>query len=186
MSRYRRATVPGATYFFTLVTYRRRPILCDALVRSALRNAIQTTRARYPFTIDAWVLLPDHFHCLWTLPVGDADFALRWNRIKRAVSLACAADYHRADWMTTSKTKHRESTIWQRRFWEHCIRNEIDYAKHVDYIYINPVKHALVAQVADWPYSTFHRDVSRGIYPRDWAGTSDTPAFIVGEPDNMV
>lgn len=181
MSRYRRAAIPGATYFFTVVTYRRRPILCDAPVRAA----IQTVRARHPFTIDAWVLLPDHLHCLWTLPPDDANFAGRWALIKRLVSRACAADYHRADWLTASKTKHRESTFWQRRYWEHCIRNDLDYSRHVDYIYINPVKHGLVYRVCDWPYSTFHRDVSRGRYPHDWAGSLDTLTLGVGEPDRL-
>lgn len=183
MSRYRRAALAGATYFFTVVTYRRRPILCDAPVRAALRAAIQTVRARYPFTIDAWVLLPDHLHCLWTLPPDDADFAGRWASIKRMVSRACAAGYHRSDWLTASKAKHRESTIWQRRYWEHCIRHDGDYARHVDYIYINPVKHGLVSRVHDWPYSTFHRDVARGLYPRDWAGSMDTSTLDAGEPD---
>ncbi len=172
MSRYRRVTLPGATYFFTVVTYRRRPILCDAPVRAALRAAVKTVQSRHPFTIDAWVLLPDHLHTIWTLPPGDANYALRWGLIKRAVSLRCAGDYHRADWLTASKTKHRESTFWQRRYWEHCITTEPDYCQHRDYIAINPLKHGLVARVRDWPYSTFRRDAARGIYPLDWAGTS--------------
>jgi putative transposase len=121
MPQYRRTVLPGATYFFTVVAYRRRPILCDEPVRGALRAAIATVRDRYPFTIDAWVLLPDHLHCLWTLPLGDADYSLRWNLIKRSVALACTGLYHRPDWMSPSKTKHRESTFWQRRYWEHCM-----------------------------------------------------------------
>lgn len=182
MSRYRRADIAGGTYFFTLVTYRRRLLLCDAPVRAALRDAIRTVRARHPFTIDAWVLLPDHLHCLWTLPPGDADFAKRWSLIKRNVSMVCADQYHRVDWMTTSKTKHRESTLWQRRYWEHCIRSETDFANHMDYIYINPVKHGLVYRVCDWPYSTFHRDVKRGLYAPDWAGVAGEHDLLVGEP----
>jgi putative transposase len=173
MSRYRRANIPGAAYFFTVVTYRRRPILCDAPVRAALRGAIKTVRLRHPLTIDAWVLLPEHLHCVWTLPPGDAHYALRWGLIKRMVSSECAQHYHRTDWMTASKTKHRESTFWQRRYWEHCITTETDYSNHMDYIAINPVKHTLVTRVRDWPYSTFHRDVTRGIYPLNWAGTPD-------------
>jgi putative transposase len=183
MSRYRRVVIPGATYFFTVVTYRRRPILCDALVRAALREAIKAVQLRHPFTIDAWVLLPDHLHCIWTLPPDDADYALRWHLIKRRVSLACARHYHRPDWLTASKIKHREATFWQRRYWEHCITTPLDYAHHSDYIAINPVKHGLVARVRDWPYSTFHRDVTRGIYPLAWAGEPD--AFVLsdtGEP----
>ncbi len=173
MSDYRRVIVPGATYFFTLVTYRRRPVLCDPLVRSVLRDAIKTVRARYPFTIEAWVLLPEHLHCIWTLPPGDADYSKRWSIIKRKVSLECSSHYHRADWMTASKSKHREATFWQRRYWEHCIKTDLDYNRHMDYIAINPVKHNLVSCVKDWPYSTFHRDVAQGIYSADWAGSSD-------------
>jgi putative transposase len=133
-------------------------------VRAALRAAVAAVRAKHPFMIDAWVLLPDHLHCLWTLPSGDANFALRWSLIKRSVSLACAGLYHRADWMTDSKIKHRESTFWQRRYWEHCIRDETDFSRHVEYIYINPVKHGLVERTADWPFSTFHRDVGNGLF----------------------
>ena len=182
MPQYRRFSIAGGTYFFTVVTYRRRPILCDAPVRAALRNAIQTVRARYPFTINAWVLLPDHLHCLWTLPPDDANFAKRWALIKRHVSMTCAGEYHRPDWMTASKLKHRESTFWQRRYWEHCIYSETDFANHLNYIYINPVKHGLVSRVSDWPYSTFHRDVKNGLYPLDWAGGMDDDDLSVGEP----
>ena len=170
MSRYRRATGAGSSYFFTVVAYRRQPILCDEAVRNALRNAIEKVRIAHPFVINAWVLLPDHLHCLWTLPEGDADFPTRCMLIKRAVSLVCRETYRRADWMSASKLKHRESTIWQRRFWEHQIRDDLDLQRHMDYIHYNPVKHGHVACVADWPHSTFHRYVQQGIYPPDWAG----------------
>ena len=119
---------------------------------------------------------------MWTLPDGDADFSTRWMKIKRAVSLACREDYRRADLLTTSKLKHRESTIWQRRFWEHqtCpehsrrVRDENDFARHVDYIHFNPVKHGQVQQAVDWPYSTFHRYVRDGVYEDDWAEAMDS------------
>lgn len=174
MSRYRRATAAGSSYFFTVVAYRRQPILCDEGIRNALRAAIETVRVTRPFVIDAWVLLPDHLHCVWTLPAGDADFSTRWMIIKRAVSLACREDYRRADWVSASKLKHRESTIWQRRFWEHQIRNENDFARHVDYIHFNPVKHGHAQRVADWPYSTFHRYVHDGVYAHDWVDTMES------------
>ncbi|MGA8147464.1 MAG: transposase [Gallionellaceae bacterium] len=173
MSRYRRATATGSSYFFTVVAYRRQPVLCSETIRNALGAAIETVRVARPFVIDAWVLLPDDLHCVWTLPEGDADFANRWMRIKRAVSLACREEFHRDDWMTASKSKHRESTLWQRRFWEHQIRDENDFAGHVDYIHFNPVKHGHVQHAADWPYSTFHRYVRDGLYARDWAGAMD-------------
>ncbi|OGT20782.1 MAG: transposase [Gammaproteobacteria bacterium RBG_16_57_12] len=171
MPRYRRAKTAGATYFFTLVTCRRQNILCDEPIRTALRHAIRHVQASRPFAIDAWVLLPDHLHCIWTLPPEDNDFPARWSLIKRHVSLACAAQYKRDDWITPAKRKHRESTIWQRRYWEHQIRDETDYRRHMDYIHHNPVKHGLCTDVAAWPYSTFHRHVRQGKYPIDW-GTS--------------
>ena len=173
MSRYRRAMAGGSSYFFTVVAYRRQPILCDVPIRNALREAIEEVRRARPFVIDAWVLLPDHLHCVWTLPDGDADFSTRWMKIKRAVSLVCGEEYCCADLLTASKLKHRESTIWQRRFWEHQIRDEEDYARHVDYIHFNPVKHGNVQRVEDWPYSTFFRYVSKGAYARDWVGVMD-------------
>jgi len=143
-------------------------------LRVALRDAIAAVRAERPFTIDAWVLLPDHLHCLWTLPEGDADFSMRWMLIKRAVSLACRADFHRDDWLTAAQRRRGESSLWQRRFWEHRIRDGADFAHHADYLHFNPVKHGLTANVADWPYSTFHRYAQNGIYPPDWGGIADT------------
>lgn len=169
MSRYRRASAAGGSYFFTVVAYRRQAILCDEVVREALRAAIQTVRATRPFVIDAWVLLPDHLHCVWTLPEGDADFSTRWMLIKRLVSVACRDAYRREEWMHASKQKHRESTLWQRRFWEHQIRDEDDFARHLDYVHFNPVKHGLALNAAAWPYSSFHRYVKAGVYGPDWA-----------------
>ena len=171
MSRYRRANTPGGSYFFTLVSYRRRPILCDEPIRIALREAIKTVQSSRPFTVDAWVLLPDHLHCLWTLPPDDADFSGRWSLIKRRVSLSCAELYKRDDWISTSKLKHRESTVWQRRFWEHQIRDQVDYNRHLDYIHYNPAKHGLCNSPADWPYSTLHRYIKAGKYPSNWAAS---------------
>jgi putative transposase len=171
MSHYRRADTEGATYFFTVVSYRRQRILCDAPMRAALREAIKEVKTRYPFTVEAWVLLPDHMHCLWTLPEGDADFAVRWGLIKRKVSLACAGRYKNTEWLTPSKKKHRESTLWQRRYWEHQIRDQQDYNRHVDYIHYNPVKHGWCASPNEWPYSTI-----RGCweYPANWAALDAT------------
>lgn len=170
MSRYRRSLVAGGTYFFTVVMYRRQTILCDDMLRLALRSAVESVRASRPFHIDAWVLLPDHLHCIWTLPEEDFDFSTRWMMIKRKVSNACAAHYERADWLTASKLKHRESTLWQRRFWEHQIRDDEDYARHMDYLHFNPVKHGLVTRAKDWPYSSFHRYVEDGRYAENWGG----------------
>lgn len=181
MSHYRRANTPGATYFFTVVTYRRRAILCDEDVRTALRQAILKIRGQYPFQIDAWVLLPDHLHTIWTLPPDDARFALRWQQIKRHVTLCCGERLHKAEWMNDSKIKHRESTLWQRRYWEHQIRNDTDYQRHMDYLHYNPVKHGLVGHVKDWPYSSFHRYVAAGAYGEDWAMEPQAGALEFGE-----
>jgi len=181
MSHYRRANTPGATYFFTVVAYRRQPIFCDAPIRAALRDAIHEVRAQRPFVVDAWVLLPDHLHCLWTLPPGDADFATRWSLIKRRVSVACNRRYRQEAWLTASKKKHRESTLWQRRFWEHQIRNDADMQRHVDYIHYNPVKHGLCPAPRDWPYSTIHRYIETGMLPANWGGNGSAMDGDFGE-----
>lgn len=138
MTHYRRAHQAGATYFFTVATYQRRAILCKEIVLSALRVAIEKTREKYPFTIDAWVILPDHIHATWTLPPDDSDFANSWRLIKRYVTLTCGDILHQPELMSASKTKHRESTLWQRRYWEHLIRDDADYANHMDYVHLTP------------------------------------------------
>lgn len=182
MSDYRRANDKGATYFFTVVAFRRRKILCNESVRNALRDGIRNAQITRPFDIDAWALLPDHLHCIWTLPPDDEDFGVRWAMIKRFVTKRCAAYLHEENLMTPSKHRRKESTLWQRRFWEHQIRNEQDFAAHVDYIHYNPVKHGYVGKVADWSYSTFHRYVREGIYPADWgSGFIEKPSINYGE-----
>ncbi len=167
MSCYRRA-VTGTSYFFTVVTYLRRPILCDDLVRHALRTAMERVRLRLPFYTDAMVLMPDHLHCIWTLPDGDTNFSERWSQIKHDVSYVCRERYRTT--LSASRQRKREAAIWQRRFWEHQIRDEVDMERHVDYIHFNPVKHGLVDAASLWPYSTFARYVREGIYAPDWGG----------------
>ena len=169
MPDYRRAFVPGGTFFFTVVTYRRQPWLVDADARAALHDATTRCRAVRPFVMDAWVLMPDHLHAVWTLPPGDTDYSTRWSQIKRTLSVLLA-NRKRHEWLTDSKRTHRESTLWQRRFYEHTVRDDADFARCVDYVHSNPVKHGHVTRVADWQWSTFHRDVKRGIYPADWMG----------------
>jgi putative transposase len=158
MSNYRRTRVPGGNYFFTLVAHDRRPVLVNENVRVALRAAVQAVRDEHPFSVEAWVLLPDHLHCLWRLPEGDADYSLRWAKIKRLTR-------HQLGMTAGEK-------LWQPRYWEHCIRDENDFARHADYIHWNPVKHGLVRCAADWPYSTLHRFVAAGLYPENW-GAAD-------------
>jgi putative transposase len=122
-----------------------------------------------PFHIDAWVVLPDHLHALWTLPDGDSDFPRRWQAIKMAFSKRLAA----GEALSESRRRRGERGIWQRRYWEHTIRDDRGYAAHMDYIHFNPVKHRLVSEVAAWPYSSFHRCVAMGLYPADWVGNND-------------
>ncbi len=168
MSDYRRPWVAGGTYFFTVVTYERRQVLTTEAVRAALRDAINQARTTLPFKIDAWVLLPDHLHCVWTLPWPDDNFAARWAIIKRRVARECTAIVGALP--SISRIRRNEQVFWQRRFWEHQIRDDDDLTRHLDYIHWNPVKHGLVKMVKDWPYSTFHRYVAQGIYPGDWGG----------------
>jgi putative transposase len=175
MVRYRRNFIPGGTYFFTVTLADR---TSSALVDNvdALRMALRIARHERPFTIEAIVILPDHLHTIWTLPSGDSDFSGRWKRIKayfthRLVAAGIPVKCHR----------NGEYALWQRRFWEHTIRNEIDFERHVDYVHFNPVKHKLVNRVRDWPYSSFQAYVRRGVLPADWAGDVEESSMDFGE-----
>jgi len=170
MPDYRRNRVPGGTFFFTVNLFDRRSNLLVARI-DALRDAVRQVRARAPFHIDAWVVLPDHMHCLWTLPEGDANFPGRWRAIKTAFAKALPIGEPRSPVMTD----RGERGIWQRRYWEHTICDDRDFAAHMDYTHFNPVKHGLVAHPADWPHSSFHRCVTTGLYPAGWRGGSDEP-----------
>lgn len=172
MPEYRRANIPGATYFFTVVTHRRQSFLTDSRCRVALRDAIHRVRSEMPFEIVAWVLMPDHLHAIWQLPPNDKDFSLRWSLIKQHVTRDCATWLPQQN-VSVSRDKRREGGFWQRRFWEHLIRDEADFSRHLDYIHYNPAKHGYVANVCDWPYSTFHRYVRQGVYPMTWGGAVD-------------
>jgi putative transposase len=173
MPQYRRADIPGATYFFTVITHRRQALLTDSRCRESLRNAINKVRLKMPFDIVACVLMPDHLHAVWQLPQNDKDFSLRWSLIKQYVTRDCATWLPQQD-LSISRAKRGEGGLWQRRFWEHFICNEKDLSRHLDYIHFNPVKHGYVSNVADWPYSTFHRYVKDGAYPEDWGGIVET------------
>ncbi|GBE53512.1 transposase IS200 like protein [bacterium BMS3Bbin14] len=163
---YRRSRAEGGSYFFTVVTNRRRPFLCDPDNIILLRSIFREVKERHPFTINAVVILPDHLHCLWTLPEEDADYSTRWRLIKSAFSRQCKAQYRGV----TAKSRHhkQEQAVWQRRFWEHKIRSDLDYRQHVEYIHYNPVKHGLTTTPADWPFSSFLRSVAEGRYERNW------------------
>ena len=166
MPNYRRCHTPGGTYFFTvnLLERHRNNLLIREI--DLLRNAIRTVRAKHPFHIDGWVVLPEHMHAIWTLPPGDHDYSLRWRAIKALFSRGLDLTERRS----TVRRSRGERGIWQRRFWEHAIKNDQDYVAHMDYLHYNPVKHGHVKSVAEWPHSTFHRLVKVGVYPPHWAG----------------
>ena len=223
MPNYKRARF-GATYFFTVVTYQRRKILCLEPCREILRDVVKQTRDAYPFTTEAMVLLPEHLHCIWTLPEKDTDYSMRWGLIKKeftkrarhildgmlgiAVGAAHPTDYPNVGWAaptvrpddssvgwaaaaalarsdaprvpterpprpSASRIKHREGAVWQRRFWEHQIRDQEDFNAHVEYVHYNPVKHGLAKAPIEWAYSSFGRYVRDGIYDRDWGAGGD-------------
>jgi|SRR5690349_3299174 putative transposase len=176
MVRYRRNFVPGGTYFFTVtLADRRSNFLVDHIV--ALRSAFQATRRKRPFKIDAIVVLPEHLHAVLTLPHGDANFSARWRDIKTYLTNRIVAAGN-----PILRHASGERTLWQRRFWEHTIRDETDFVRHVDYIHFNPVKHHLVTRACDWPYSSFHRYVGDGLLVQDWAGKIEDQGSSFGEP----
>ena len=162
---YRRSRVPGGCYFFTVVTADRAPIFQSPVAVSCLRASFRAVLPRHPFSIDAMVVLPDHVHCIWTLPNEDDDYSRRWRLIKTAFTKHFQG--------LPEVTAQVRQSVWQKRFWEHTIRDERDFARHVDYIHFNPVKHGWVSRVADWPYSSFHRYVRDGVLPADWAISAD-------------
>jgi putative transposase len=174
MSNYRRPYIFGGTYFITQVTYQRVPWLCSNIGRKALREAIEKVREKYPFTIEAFVLLPDHFHCLLTLPHDDSDFSVRLRLIKTYVTKYYGQQLGIKRDISQSRQKRKESNLWQRRFWEHLIRNEQDFALHCNYIHNNPVHHGLCNNPTDWEYSTIHRFITLGIYLPDWGSDGKT------------
>ncbi|MGH6899413.1 MAG: REP-associated tyrosine transposase [Geminicoccaceae bacterium] len=176
--RYRRARVPGASYFFTVVAWRRRKVLCRPEVRAALRTAFREELRTRAFRLDAIVLLPDHMHCVWTLPAGDSDFSDRGRRIKASVTRAVGHQLEAEP--TASRRLKGERGLWQRRYWEHVICDEADFTAHLDYIHFNPVKHGLVERAADWPWSSLHRYVAEGAYPPGWGEAEMTFPDSVG------
>jgi putative transposase len=176
MPQYRRAKFPGGTFFFTVAIADRGD---DLLVREVerLRHAYRLVQQRRPFETVAICVLPDHLHVIWSLPDDDSDFSSRWNLIKSAFSRGLSAAPSRS----ARQVGKREKGLWQRRYWEHVIRNETDLQRHIDYIHFNPVKHGLVSRVVDWPHSSFHQNVEREELPTDWGGDARDIAGSFGE-----
>jgi len=165
---YRRCYVPGGSFFFTVVTERRAGILANDQARDCLREAIRHCRQYLPFRVDALVMLPDHVHAIWTMPQDDGDYSKRWGIIKKRFTQNWLASGGSEQPVTESQLRYRRRGIWQRRFWEHALRDERDYQNHFDYLHFNPVKHGLVNNVSDWPYSSFHHWVKQGVYAMHW------------------
>ena len=164
MRTYKRVWIPGGYYFFTVNLAERNDttLLIDKI--HLLRRAFKNVQSSYPFVMDAVVVLPDHLHCVWRLPKGDGRFDLRWSLIKTTFSRSLIADEN----VSASRARRRERGIWQRRYWEHAIRDETDWRNHADYIHYNPVKHGYVSRPIDWPYSSFRRYIGCGLYNTDW------------------
>jgi putative transposase len=158
MSEYRRLYQPGGSYFFTIVTYQRTKILSlpDNITR--LKSAMDKVMGKYSFTMEAFVILPDHIHCIWRLPPGDSDYSTRWRLIKGHISIG----------INEPVNERGEKKIWQRRFWEHVLRDEEDWRRHMDYIHYNPVKHGYVVSPREWPHSSFRQALKDGLYAEDW------------------
>jgi putative transposase len=163
--KYRRALIPGGTFFFTVVTHNRMPLLARDDRVALLRDAFRYVMQRHPFQLEACVILPDHLHAIWTLPEDDHDYSTRWRLIKSYFS-------HRfqdkPQIPSSSRAAKQEKTVWQRRYWEHSIRDDADYAHHLNYIHYNPVKHGLASSPWEWPYSSFRQWVNKGVYTPDW------------------
>ena len=168
--RYRRSLVDGATYFFTVVTYKRRRILCNKENAGLIKEAFRYVQERHPFDVDAIVILPDHIHSIWTLPEKDSDFSTRWRMIKSYFTRRCRETYRKG--RSPSRAEKGEQGVWQRRFWEHRIKEDEDLVRHVDYIHYNPVKHGLTTSPVEWPHTSLHSYVERGIYESDWGADS--------------
>ena len=171
--RYRRAKVEGATYFFTVVTNERRKLFLDPGLVALLDAAIARVQERHPFEIEAQVVLPDHIHAIWQLSPVDSDFSTRWRLIKEVFTKAYVKG-HRPPDINESRRQKGEQGIWQRRFWEHLIRDDRDFADHLDYILYNPVRHGLVSAPKSWPHSTFAKWVARDAYELNW-GSDEIP-----------
>ncbi|MFO0904208.1 MAG: transposase [Pirellulales bacterium] len=181
MPNYRRWFVPGGTYFFTCVTQGRRPILTTELGRRCLHEALETVQETHRFEIVAIVLLPDHWHTVWSLPTGDANYPLRWSRIKEEFTVKWLQAGGSEARQSASREKKRQRGIWHKRYWEHTVRDEPDLKRCVDYIHWNPRKHRLVDRVGDWEWSSFHRYVAAGEYTPEWGDIDPAPNWHAPE-----
>ena len=175
MPNFRRYFVPGGSYFFTVVTYRRARFLCDESARRILGENIRECQRTWPFVVNAMVLLPDHLHAIWSLPTGDDGYSRRWGWVKKEFTSAWLGAGGQQGTTSRGMQAQRRRGVWQPRFWEHTLRDENDFERHFDYIHYNPVKHRLVESPKDWPHSTFHRWVCDGVYDYQWGAAHLAP-----------
>lgn len=178
MSEYRRYFVAGGTYFFTVVTDGRAPLFADGRARCLLGSVFRRCLLHRPMRVLAIVLLPDHLHCLWSLPGGDLAYSERWRWIKREFTRQWLNLGGHEQPCRGSRLREGRRGVWQRRYWEHTIRDEDDLKKHADYIHYNPARHKLVPSPRDWPWSSFHRWVRLGHYSADWGRGANSPVTI--------
>lgn len=178
MPNYRRYRVHGGTYFFTLKTEHNALLFAESQNVKLLGEVFRETITRWPFELTAVVLLPDHVHALWTLPPGDANYSTRWAWLKKEFTRRFLAAGGTEQATSASRRRNRRRGIWQRRFWEHTIEDEDDFDNHFDYIHWNPVKHGYAKSPSEWPHSSFHRWVKRGVYPPHWGGGAQVPPGI--------
>ena len=184
MPNYRRVWIKGSTLFITIVTYDRKPILLNPRSRKILSIAWKSVAKRHPFTTDAICLLPNHIHALITLPEHDLNYSIRIREIKRLFTKRYIEHYGEKSQRNFSHIHKKEATIWQRRFYEHTIRDDLDYQNHFDYIHYNPAHHGLVNNVSSWKWSTFHRYVRLGVYEPNWGENfTEDDSTDYGEPN---
>jgi putative transposase len=189
MPNYRRAWVPGGSFFFTVVTFRRANLFANAHARRLLGSTFRRCALKWPFTVDAIVLLPQHLHAIWTLPPGDTAYPMRWGWIKKEFTREWLSVGGSELPVSAASTNERRRGVWQPRFWEHTLESEDDYERHFDYIHFNPVKHGYATSPSEWRWSSFHRWARAGVYPLSWGDPSlgAQPVFgnledNVGEP----
>ena len=185
MPNYRRANIPGGTFFFTVKTERNAPIFRNEFAVKILGEVIRETKLLWQFEINAIVLLPDHLHAIWTLPDGDAAFSKRWGWLKKEFTKRYLKHNGLEQPTSKSRVKNRRRGVWQRYFWEHVIQDEKDFQAHFDYIHWNPVKHGYVKCPIDWQHSSFHRWVAKGVYEKNWGCSEQEPDSIIKIKKNV-
>ena len=178
MSDYRRWRVEGGMFFFTVVTHSRAPLFSDPAARALLGDKFRACQEQWPFEVSAIVLLPDHLHAIWSLPLGDSNYPARWAWIKKEFTKSWLDLRGKSLPVSPAREAENRRGVWQPRFWEHTIEDEDDFENHFDYIHYNPVKHGYVQCPRDWRWSSFHRWVKAGIYPADWACGNYDPSQL--------